>query len=382
MTPAPMAVVTTAHPWGDPRVFGRELQACLDWGVEVDLLAVPPKGGPGELPPGLHVHALPEGGGRAARIALALGVAWRLLRLGPHRLVHFHDPELLPAMALVALARPGTHVLYDVHEDLPLQCQSKAYVPEAARRPLGILAAWGLGMAGRLFHGFAPATEAIARAWPPEATRVVHNYPRALFHRGGPPPDPMRALYMGGLSRERGILAALEAVRRVRRGGLPLRLELVGWMMDGAVEAAVARASAEGWCDHTPRLEAEALAARALGAGIGLVPLLPLPNYVEALPTKLFEYMALGIPILASDFPLWRRLVEESGAGRVAAPEPGPLAEALAAMASDPAGLAVFARNGRQASKARYRWEAEAAHLRWHLVRAGVLPPLPPGAPA
>ncbi|BDU75445.1 glycosyltransferase family 4 protein [Mesoterricola sediminis] len=379
MSPRPLAVVTSAHPWGDPRVFGRELQACLDWGLPVDLYAQAPPGAAPALPAGLRFHPVPPARGRLGRVLRALGL-WRpLLRNGPYRLVHFHDPELLPAMALLALARPGTHLLFDIHEDLPLQFRAKTYVPEPFRRPLGILAAWALHLASRLFHGFAPATEAIASAWPPDATRVVHNYPRTLFHRPGPAPDPDRVLYMGGLSRERGLLLALEAVRRARAVRPGMRLEVIGWLLDREVEAALGAASAEGWCTHTPTLGAEALAERASGAGIGLVTLLPLANYQEALPTKLFEYMALGIPVLASDFPLWRRLVAGSGAGRVAAPEPAAVAGALLAMASDPAGLAAHARRGREAYLARYRWEAEARHLRWHLARAGLLPPEPPG---
>jgi hypothetical protein len=110
----------------------------------------------------------------------------------------------------------------------------------------------------------------------------------------------------------------------------------------------------------------------AAGAGVGLVTLLPQPNYLESLPTKLFEYMAMGIPVLASDFPLWRRLVETSGAGRVTAPSPGPVAEALVAMCSDPARLRRHGEAGRAAYQEHYRWEVESRNLRWHLRRAHV----------
>jgi len=375
VTPARMAMVTTAHPWGDPRVFGRELDACLGWGMEVHVFAQAPPEGEARRP-GLTVHPLAIPPGRWARLPIALGVWREVLRHGPFALVHCHDPELLPAMALLSLLEPRTFILYDIHEDLPLQCVSKPYLPRWARGPLAVLAGWGLALAARLFHGFAPATEAIARDWPPEATRVVHNYPKALFSVADPAPDPRRVLYMGGLSRGRGILLALAAMRLARLRLPALRLELVGWVMDRAVGEAIAGACREGWCLHLPRLGAEALAIQAAGAGIGLVTLLPQPNYLESLPTKLFEYMALGIPVLASDFPLWRGLVEGSGAGRVAPPEPGPVAEALVAMASDPDGLRACALRGRAAYLARYRWEAEAPNLRWHLARAGALAPL------
>jgi hypothetical protein len=300
-----------------------------------------------------------------------------VLRAGRLALVHFHDPELLPAMALVALARPGTFLLFDVHEDLPLQIASKGYLPPWIRGPLAILAEWALGMAARLFDGFAPATEAIARAWPEGATRVVHNYPLAQFQGRGAARDPARILYAGGLSRGRGIQVALEAVRLARRRLPDLRLHLVGWVLEPEVGEAIARAEAEGWCRLERAGSTRELAALAEGAGIGLATLLPQPNYLEALPTKIFEYMALGIPVLTSDFPLWRELVEGSGAGRVVPPEPAAVAEALCAMASDPAGLEAMGRRGREVCSARHRWDSERGNLRWQFVRAGALTAIP-----
>ena len=371
-----MAVVTTAHPWGDPRVFERSVATCLAWGVETHVfvpMAKPPLLQGWSLDPRLCIHPLPMPRGRMGRVRLALGVWWQVLRQGPWNLVHFHDPELMPAMALLGILCPGSYTLCDIHEDLPLQVVSKGYLPAWARRPTATLTELMHRLARELFSGFAPATEAIARHWPAERTRVLHNYPRASFAQGAARPlDPSRVIYVGGLSRGRGILTALAAVREARRRR-PLRLELVGWVLEAEVGAAIQEAVAQGWCLHIPWLGPEALAAHAAGAGIGLVTLLPSPAYLEALPTKLFEYMAMGIPILASDFPLWRELVEASGAGRVTQPEPGALAERLLQMSGDPAGLARHAERGRRAYRERYRWEVEAGNLRWHLQQAGLL---------
>ena len=374
-----MAVVTTAHPWGDPRVFERELATCLAWGVEVHVfvpLSQPLLRQGWSADPLLTVHPLPMPRSRLGRVRLALAVGWRVLALGPWGLVHFHDPELMPAMAVLGLLKPGTYTLCDLHEDLPLQVASKGYLPPWLRQPTARMTELMLRLARELFTGFAPATEAIARHWPADRTRVVHNYPKAVYAQEGPPrpPDPDRVLYVGGLSRGRGILAALAAVREVRRRARPLRLELVGWVLETDVGEAIREAVAEGWCLHLPWLAPEALAAHAAGAGIGLVTLLPLPNYLEALPTKLFEYMAMGVPVLASDFPLWRELVEGSGAGRVTSPEPGAVAEALLRMSSDPAALGRPAERGRTAYRERYRWEVESRNLRWHLQQAHLLP--------
>ena len=373
-----IAVVTTGHRWGDPRIFERSAATCLAWGVEVHVFApmdsLPVRRGWSDNP-NLFVHPLPVPRGRLGRLTLACGLWPKLLRQGPFALVHFHDLELVPPMALLGLLCPDTYTLYDIHEDLPLQVEAKAYLPLWVRWPVIRLATWLLNVAGGLFKGFAPATEAISKEWPQAQTRIVHNYPKAVFGQEAPAgrlPDPDRVIYVGGLAAGRGLLVALEAMRLVRQTRPAVRLDLVGPIMEPEVGEAIQVAVAEGWCHHLPWLDPEALATYAAGAGVGLVTLLPQPNYLESLPTKLFEYMAMGIPVLASAFPLWRTLVAQSGSGRVVEPTVAGVAQGLLAMLGDGAALGNHARAGRAAYRERYRWEAESRHLRWHLQQAGL----------
>ena len=374
-----IAVVTTVHRWGDPRIIEREVAAYLEWDCEVHVFIpvdrdeVASVGDDHRGLGRLRVHALPKPHGRLQRLALSLRVASPVWSERPFEVVHFHDPELIPAVAWLSLWWRRTYFLYDVHEDLPLEVLSKPYLP-APLRPLVSLLMVGLWRVARaLFDGFAPATEAIARRWPPERTRVLHNYPKSLFEAPAGEPlalDPNRLLFVGGLTEVRGSREMLDAVRRVRERRPALRLDLVGPVNDASLEPAVGAAVAEGWCRHTTWLPPERLAVFCRGAAVGLVPYLPVPDHLEALPTKLFEYMAMGVPILASDFPLWRALVERSGSGRVAEPTVAGLAAALEAMLADPAQLARHGERGRAAYRGGYRWETEREHLRWHLDRA------------
>jgi glycosyltransferase involved in cell wall biosynthesis len=364
-----LAIVTTVHRWGDPRVFERNARAAVECGLEVHAF-VPATGDP-PLPQwakegDFHLHPLQMPQSRFERMRLALGVTKYVLKYGEFDAVHFHDPELIPAMVWLSLSHPGVRILYDVHEELPLEVFSKAYIPGPIR-PLASGFArllWGLGT--WRFHAFAPATEAIAAHWPPERTRVVHNYPQGLFNlsRNGLEVNPNRIVFIGALTHIHGVEEVLQSVSKLRQENPQVRLELYGRLLDQPLQPAVDQAVREGWCQHTHWLEPAELITKLSGAGVGLVPYHPLRDHLDALPTKIFEYMALGIPILASDFPLWRRIIQDENVGLCAAPTVEGITQGLRLMMSDRARLQAWSVRAREIYQRQYRWEVEAENLR------------------
>jgi hypothetical protein len=97
---------------------------------------------------------------------------------------------------------------------------------------------------------------------------------------------------------------------------------------------------------------------------IGLVTLFPTPNYVDALPVKLFEYMAAGIPVIASDFPLWRQIVEEAQCGLLVDPQDATaIAHAINHLLTHDDEARQMGLNGQQAVLNRYHWDFEAQKL-------------------
>ena len=97
---------------------------------------------------------------------------------------------------------------------------------------------------------------------------------------------------------------------------------------------------------------------------IGLVTLAPRPNYLESYPTKLFEYMASGVPVVASDFPLWRKIVEDAGCGLLVDPQkPEAIAKAMDWLFEHPNQAADMGAAGRRAAHRTYNWQSEADKL-------------------
>jgi glycosyltransferase involved in cell wall biosynthesis len=104
--------------------------------------------------------------------------------------------------------------------------------------------------------------------------------------------------------------------------------------------------------------------AHLADARVGVVTFLPYSNNRSCLPNKLFEYMACGLPVVASDFPLYRDVVADADFGVLVNPaKPESVAEGITRLVSDPARSAEMSANARAAFRDRYNWESESRKL-------------------
>ncbi len=109
----------------------------------------------------------------------------------------------------------------------------------------------------------------------------------------------------------------------------------------------------------------EQLAGALEKACIGLVPFYPIANHLLAMPTKVFEYMAAGVPVLAMSLPGVQEILERTGAGLVfGAVEATEIARGDSeAMRGDREGLQRMGERGRKAVREEYSWERSAQAL-------------------
>ena len=353
--------MSSVHHWQDNRIFRRDSRSLARSGHRVTLLAA---GGPlDEVIDGVHVIADAPRGGRVRRLALGLpALLRRALRVNPD-VYHLHDPEL--GVLIPFLRRRGAAVVYDAHEDLPSQILAKPYLPVAVRPLLAWLSVLFLRVLDRSTDQVVAATPTVARRFTSASTTVVHNYPEILDAPALVDVPEVRdeAIYVGRVSRTRGITTLLDAVERA---SLPesWRVSVIGPWASEELRTEARRHPAADRFDIVGPVHPLAARARMDQARVGLALLHPTPAYRDALPTKLFEYMAAGLPVIASDFPRWREIVEPSGCGLLVDPEdPGAVADALLQIASEPDRAREMGERGREAVARLYSWRREESRL-------------------
>ena len=125
-----VAHLTSAHPRHDIRIFVKECSTLAAAGHEVTLIVADGLGE--EIRNGVRFHDVgPKRGGRFSRMTGTVKRVYEAaLALRPD-IVHFHDPELIPAA--VRLKQAGIKVVYDVHEDMPRQILAKHWIPGMLR---------------------------------------------------------------------------------------------------------------------------------------------------------------------------------------------------------------------------------------------------------
>jgi glycosyltransferase involved in cell wall biosynthesis len=347
--------LTSSHPPDDVRIFLKECRSLAQTGFDVHLVA---PGGHDARREGVTIHGfeLPKGA-RPVRILRRLWRAWRTTRRLRPDLCQFHEPELVPVAVLLKLG--GARVVYDVHED---HLSTVAY---SARRSGGRLAGFGFleNVARRVCDGFVAATPAIGESFRAERTISLLNYP--LLDELVPAETTRRGndiVYVGSITRPRGLHEMVEAIGRVRSPHARL-------VLAGNFESVELQREAEdlpGWerVEFLGRLGREQLGEHLGRSRVGLVILHPERNYVASYPTKLFEYMAAGLPVIVSDFPFFRELLEPIGCAVFVDPlDPAGLAIAIDDLLAKPERAEEMGRRGAAAVAARLNWEAEARKL-------------------
>jgi glycosyltransferase involved in cell wall biosynthesis len=354
-------MLTSVHAPYDIRIYEKEARSLAAAGYKVTIVA---PYGKNEEKEAVQVIGVRCQGNRRKRMTTVAWDVYRKAREIDAAVYHFHDPELMPVGLLLKLH--GKRVIYDVHEDVPRDILAKTWISPALRKPAAIGASAAHFLTALTFDGVIAATPVIAARFPSKKVLTVQNFPRLKeFDKTAQPYASRKPLvgYIGGISQQRGareMIQAMSLLHDFPDARLLLAGEFEGIELERELRRlpGFERVNYRGWLTRTEVRNVLNMSRS------GLVLLHPFQMYMEAQPIKLFEYMAAGIPVIASDFPLWRAIVGEVGCGLLVNPNnPRDIAQAIEWILRHPEEAEQMGQRGAAAVRSKYNWEAESEKL-------------------
>lgn len=354
----------------DPRLYYLECLTLLQSGYEVELVAHTANGE--KLNPHVRLHTLGQ-----YKPTLTWNLmdrmrrdrnAYTLARGSNASLYHYHSLEFIPWGKRLRHAS-GRPVIFDCREDYEGYARQRRGIPRIVRGPLARLIRRQLRLAARSSDAVIVADHGTASVLRPYARRllVLHNFPRLeLFPLRHLPADDQRydLVYHGSVPKYHlEVCLAIDATLMQR--GYKVRWRFIGYMpeKEWLLGELARRGITERFTISGP-IPHDQIAAEVRKAKIGLIPLPNLPKFHKNVPQKLFEFMALRMPVVMSDLPPSRPFVGDGAcAVMVPADDHRAYADAVIRLLQNPELRMAMGAEGRKRVEQKYNWDNESQKL-------------------
>jgi len=364
-----VAIVTSIHPDFDSRVW-KHAKGLARAGYDVKFVC-PWKIKSGSQYDGVHFHTFERVTNRGLRLFQIPGRIfarlWPLLR---HvQLVHFHDIDILPWMTLLSFFKP---VVYDVHENYPEEMMVREWIPKPFRHVLRFGVYWV-----QLFCSM--KIRNVVLVAPSYDSGFTSDYLRRIYFRNLATLELMKqvasdyfsrrpsVIFTGSQYPNNGTLLYLDIAEICKQSMPDLPFYLTDRFASSTFRARVLGLIEERQLTNIqllPNVKPHELMQMLNRATVAVSPSLRVPQQIKGFHTKLYEYMAAGLPIVASDLPHESELITRNNCGILARPEePERFAQAILTLARNREHAFQLGKNGQTAFTTYYSWESELPKL-------------------
>jgi glycosyltransferase involved in cell wall biosynthesis len=362
-------LLSSVHSTNDHRIYYKEARSLIK---KYPVLIVAPLKNNGVLT-NIEYKRIAYISNRLFRIVYNIILIKTISALKPY-VIHLHDPELLP-LGLVCKYIFKTKIIYDVHENQHLDILQKEWLPLSLRKIILWIYKKIEGFVLNRADGIVLAEDSYREIYKKyKNVEIVRNYPTLERERYEPPvkavsQDQIHLGYVGSVQRIRGILEMLKVVASIKHTFKKnVILDIVGpFETEQLLREARTHArdlhiadavNFHGGMTHGKALE------RLQDLDLGLILYHPLPTHERILPVKLYEYMMMKKPVIATDIALWHTVIQKHNCGIFVDPfDEYAAAKAIVTLCENPETIKQMGENGFNAIVQEYNWETQERNL-------------------
>lgn len=351
--------VTSAHPIDDVRIYHKECLSLFEANFNVQLLGVLSGR---KIDPKIKYSLIKlEKINLLKRFLVLPFMIYKVARKINADLYHFHDPELLVIAGW--LKRKGKKIIFDVHEDVPRAIIGRSWSNKLIRSIISNIYEYIENKYMKKFDAVISATPYINSRFEHvnKNSVTINNYPNLseIVQCNSSVDKKKQICYSGIINEPRGLHNIIKAINLVN-----IKFLLIGNFSNLKYKKELEEINGWSRVEYVGYLSRDQMMQRLTESSAGIITFLPLPNHINSQPNKIFEYMASGIPVIASDFPLWKEIINECNCGICVNPEsPEEIAKAIKFILDNPEESRNMGENGLKSINEKFNWQIESKKL-------------------
>tara|TARA_B100002019_G_scaffold292538_1_gene316030 strand:+ start:4073 stop:5179 length:1107 start_codon:yes stop_codon:yes gene_type:complete len=347
---------TTVHKRYDTRILYKQCVSSLSVAQRVYLIVADGKGN--EIVEGVNIVDLGLPQTLFQRFFITQRKLFSKLKQLNADLYQFHDPELIPVSWWFAKHRA---VIYDAHENLIDQIKHKSTLKHFSFLLYPFIK-WGIFKMLYRFKLILCATEEIYQALGHQKKRVIYNYPifkPFLGESETEQEEEFKICYIGSLSKVRGIDKIIQAVSEIKG----LKLVLAGVFSEENYKSYCMSLSGWNKVEHLGWINQDKATKVIKQCALGMCILKPTPAYIDAIPTKVLEYMSCSIPFIATELRFCEAIVRKHKCGLIVKNEVKAIKKGILYYKNNENERIKHGQNSLKAIHNNYRWRNEEQKL-------------------